>query len=92
MGILLKNAEAEQMARELAELRGSTLTDAIKGALKKALAEEKARTPRTLESMIAATERFRKAAGITKDTPPVTKADFDALYDYLDEEIDGRRR
>jgi hypothetical protein len=87
MSILLKNPEAERMARELAALRGSTLTDAIKGALDKALAEEKAKTPRTRESMIAANDRFRKAAGLDKPHPPITKADFDALYDYLDEEM-----
>jgi hypothetical protein len=93
MGIFIKNVETVRKARALAERRGAGLTATIDQALD--LLEEQDRAnlkpERTLESMIAATERFRKAAGITDDTPPITKADFDALYDYLDEEIDGRR-
>lgn len=44
MALNLKNQEAEQMARQLAQLTGESLTDAIKGALKERLErEEKAR-------------------------------------------------
>ena len=80
MGILLKNAEAERMARELAELRGSTLTDAIKGALAKALAEERTRPARTLESLMAATAALHAATGYKPGShKPMTKEDWDEL-------------
>ncbi|HYE47634.1 MAG TPA: type II toxin-antitoxin system VapB family antitoxin [Caulobacter sp.] len=79
MSILLKNPDAERMARELADLRGSTLTDAIKGALAKALAEERTRRP-TLEELREATRRFHAASGGLKpDRGPVTKQEWDEL-------------
>ena len=39
MAILIKNPETERKARELASLRGVSLTGAIDSALEKALAE-----------------------------------------------------
>jgi len=82
MAILIKNPETERKARELASLRGVSLTGAIDGALDRALAE--AAPPRrkpTLEEMIAATDRMRARAGITGSQPPVTKAEWDEIND-----------
>lgn len=89
MAMFIKNPETERKARELAALDGATLTRAVDRALEEALARRRAEPPvRTLESMIAATERFHAACGGLKpDLPPITKADFDALYDYLDEDL-----
>lgn len=82
MAILIKNPEVERKARELAALRGLTITAALDGALDRALAETppKRRKP-TAEEMLEATRRFRERAGITGPLPPVTRADFDALWE-----------
>ena len=40
MAILIKNPETERKARELATLRGLSITAALDGALDRALAEE----------------------------------------------------
>jgi antitoxin VapB len=80
MAILIKNPETERKARELASLRGVSLTGAIDGALDKALAE--AAPPRrkpTLQEMHEATERFRARAGIVGPQPPVTKEEWDEI-------------
>ena len=85
MSIFVRNPETERKVRELAALEGATLTSAIEVAVDEALTRRRPtpRPKRTLEEMIAATERFRKAAGLDKPHEPITKADFDALYDYL---------
>jgi antitoxin VapB len=91
MGIFIKNPETERVVRELAAVRGVTLTDAIETAARKALEEErlKAKPKRTLESMHAATERFRRETGLDKVDLDITKADVDALYD--DRELDDAK-
>jgi antitoxin VapB len=83
MGIFIKNPDVEQAARELARLRGTGLTEAIGDAVEAALALEAAKAkPRpTVEEMIEATKRFRKAVGLDKRKLNVTKADFDALWE-----------
>ena len=80
MAILIKNPEVERKARELASLRGLSITAALDGALDKALAETppKRRKP-TVEEMLEATHRFRERAGITGPQPPVTKAEWDEI-------------
>lgn len=82
MAILIKNAEVERRARELAALTGETLTGAIDEAVKRRLEQEKAKSRRrpTVEEILEATERFRKAVGLDKRPPlRVTKADFDEI-------------
>jgi antitoxin VapB len=80
MAILIKNPEVERKARELASLRGQTITAALDGALDKALAEEELPKRRpTLEEMIAATERFRALSGVSGPLPPVTKEEWDEI-------------
>jgi antitoxin VapB len=83
MGIFIKNPEVERKARELAALRGASLTAAVDMALDDALRAERAK-PRgrpTLEQMRAATDEFRRATGLDKVKLNVTKADFDALWE-----------
>jgi antitoxin VapB len=83
MSVFIKNPEVERAARELARLRGVTLTDAVGEAVGAALEAERAKPRRrpTVEEMIAATDQFRKAVGLDKRRLNVTRADFDALWD-----------
>lgn len=94
MAIHIKNPETERKARELATLTGGTITGVIDGALEQRLAEERAKRERpkpTLAEMIAATDEFRRKAGFDETTPKITREDFDALYDFIDEEIERGR-
>jgi antitoxin VapB len=80
MAILIKNPEVERKARELASLRGQSITAVIDGALDKALAEaQPKRRKLSLEEMIAATDRMHERAGIKAPLPPLTKAEWDEL-------------
>jgi len=80
MAILIKNPEVERKARELASLRGESITSALDGALDKALAEaQPKRRKLSLEGMIAATDRMHERAGIKTPLPPLTKAEWDEL-------------
>lgn len=83
MAILIKNPEVERKARELASLRGLSITAALDGALEKALAEAQPSPKRraTVEEMLEATKRFRARAGVSASLPPVTREDFDALWE-----------
>jgi antitoxin VapB len=82
MGIFIKNPETEKAVREIAALRGETITGVIDALAREALARE---TPkprkRTLEEMRAATDEFRRKTGLDKQKLNVTKADFDALWE-----------
>jgi len=81
MGIFIKNPETERVVREIAALRGTTITGAIDALAREALEREQPQAPRrTLDSMRAATEEFRRKAGLDKVKLNVTKADFDALW------------
>lgn len=79
MAILIKNPETERKARELANLKGETITGAIDAALERALIEVRPRRRPTIEEMIAATERFRREAGIQGPQPEVTQAEWDEI-------------
>jgi len=81
VGIFIKNPETERVVREIAALRGTTITGAIDALAREALEREQPEPPRrTLESMRAATMEFRRKAGLDKVKLNVTKADFDALW------------
>ncbi len=83
MSVFIRNPEVERAARELARLRRQSLTEAVGEAVEAALAAERAR-PRaraTLAEMKAATDAFRRKAGLDKLKLNVTRADFDALWD-----------
>lgn len=79
MAILIKNPETERKARELASLRGQSITAVIDGALDKALAEAQPKRRPTLEEMKAATDRLWAESGIKGPLPPVTKAEWDEI-------------
>ncbi len=82
MGIFIKNPETEKAVREIAALRGQTITGVIDALAREALARETPEPPRrTLESMRAATAEFRRKAGLDKIKLNITKADFDALWE-----------
>ena len=89
MAILIKNPETERKARELAMLKGDTITGAIDGALDKAIAEAAPRRRPTLDEMIAATDRFHEMAGIRGPVPPVTKAEWDEINEVPGFSEDG---
>jgi len=80
MAILIKNPETERKARQLASLRGQSITSVIDGALERALAEaQPKRRKLSLTEMIAATDRLHEEAGIRSPLPPVTKEEWDEL-------------
>ena len=82
MGILIKNPETERVVRELAAVRGVTLTDAIDAAARRALIEARAAArPRpTYEQIMAATEEARRRSGSWGKTfAPVTKEEWDEI-------------
>ena len=79
MAIFIKNPETERKARELASLRGMSITSVIDGALEAALAQAMPPPKRTLESMLEATRQLRRDAGTSGPLPPMTKADWDEL-------------
>jgi antitoxin VapB len=95
MGIFIKNPETEKAVREIAALRGETITGVIGALAREALAREVAKQPmpnrkRTLEEMRAATAHFRRVSGLDKLPPkPVTKAEWDALWPTGIPEIDN---
>jgi antitoxin VapB len=84
MALSIKTEEADRLARELARLRGETITEAITVALRNECARERAK-PRTYEERLAAIEEaaveFRRNA---TDLRPVTKAQWDAVNDDTD--------
>jgi len=91
MGIFIKNPNVERKARELARLRGTTLTAAVEAAIE----AELSRTPKpvarrpTLEDMERATDEFRRKIGLDKaEIVPMTKRDWDALWPVGIPEID----
>lgn len=95
MGLFIKNPEVERMARELAALKGTSMTAALAAVLEAELRLEKARAGqaprrrRNLEEMRAATARFRRQAGLEgKRFEPVSKGEWDALWPTGIPEID----
>jgi antitoxin VapB len=95
MGIFIKNPETERVVRELAALRGDTITGVIDSVAREALDREQAtvaspvRGLRNLAQMRASNEHFRRISGLDKRPGrPVTKAEWDALWPTGIPEID----
>jgi antitoxin VapB len=93
MGIFIKNPEVERKVRELARRRGVSITAAIGDALDRELALETAKDRKrrrpTLAELRAATDEFRRIAGLDKAPPkPMSKADWDALWPTGVDELD----
>ena len=83
MSVFIRNPNVESAARELARLRGVSLTEAVGSAIEAALDVERTRPKRrpSISDMIAATDRFRAATGLDKSISKAGKADFDALWE-----------
>ena len=81
MAILIKNPEVERKARELASLRGQSITAVIDGALDRALAEAQPKRRPTVEEIEAATEKLWRDAGMAGKgpLPPITKEEWDEI-------------
>jgi len=79
MAILIKNPETERKARELASLKGETITGAIDGALDRALADALPKRRPTAAEITAATERMWARAGVRPPFEPVTKQEWDEI-------------
>lgn len=91
MGIFIKNPEVERKARELAKLTGESLTGAIEKALDQRLSAlpKPARRRPTLAEMKAATDEFRRIAGLDKGPhKPMTKKEWDDMWPTGIPEID----
>jgi len=77
MGISIRDAEAGKLARELAELRKTNMTEAIIFALRQALLREREKRPlaERLHDLAA------KAAALAGPNPrEMTKEEIDALW------------
>lgn len=69
MALSIKNEQADQMARELAELTGQTITNAVVSALRANLeTERRRRRQRGLEDIV---ERFSRLAVLDERSPKV---------------------
>lgn len=95
MGIFIKNPETERVVRQLAAVRGDTITGVIDKLAREALEREQAaataspRPLRNLAQMRASNEHFRRISGLDKaPRKPVTKAEWDALWPTGIPEID----
>ncbi len=76
MGILIKDPQTEREIRELAELNGTSLTEAVRSAVRQARA---AARPPDEDALLA--ELHRKVASYPETGLKADKAFFDSLYD-----------
>jgi antitoxin VapB len=76
MALSIKTEEADRLARELASLRGESITEAVTVALREQCIRERAR-PKTPEEKIAAMQRIVERMRPYMDTRPVTKEEWD---------------
>ncbi|PZR35151.1 type II toxin-antitoxin system VapB family antitoxin [Caulobacter segnis] len=82
MGIFIKNPETEKLVREIATLRGTTITSTIDALAREALARER-QTPKRLSvaELQALTDRVVTPAARAGLLAPITKTDFDEIND-----------
>ena len=77
MALSIKTAEADRLARELVQVTGETLTDAVSIALRERLARERARHAAKADlptRLTTLSERLRQSY----DTRPVSRGEWDA--------------
>lgn len=79
MPLNIKNAEADRVARELADLTGETITDAVIVAIKERLRRERLR--RTYGSTRADMRRIRERY---RNLPPLDERPADEIIGYDD--------
>jgi len=94
MGIFIKNPQTEKVVREVAALRGTSITGVIDSLAREALEHERNRPrPRkhSLDEMRAATREFRRKTGLDRQDrkPSAPKSVWDALWPTGMREIDG---
>jgi len=77
MGISIRNAEVEDLARALAQLRGTNMTEAIAHALREELKRERDRPP-LVERLRALADKLKAEAG--PNGRDVTKEEIDDLW------------
>lgn len=76
MALSIKTDEADRLARELASLKGETMTEAVTLALRERLERERAKV-RTPESKLSALDALLKEIRPYYDCRPLTKAEWD---------------
>lgn len=74
MALSIKTDEADRLARELAQLTGETLTDAVTTALRERLARERLEREGDYVSRLMA---FAESVAPEFDRRPVTKEEWD---------------
>jgi antitoxin VapB len=74
MALSIKTDEADRLARELAQLTGETLTDAVTNALRERLAREREVQKADYVARLMA---FAESVAPKYDRRPVTKAEWD---------------
>lgn len=84
MPINIKNAEADRLVRELADLTGETITDAVMGAIRERLEREREQRSRyrMLQQLTRIRERYR-ALPLEDDRPA------DAVLEYDERGLPG---
>ena len=76
MALSIKTEEADRLARELAELRGESITPAVTVALREQCARERA-LPKTPAEKLAAMRAILERLGPPLDARPMTKEEWD---------------
>jgi antitoxin VapB len=83
MALSIKTVKADRLARELAKLKGETMTEAVTVALEERLERERAKV-RNPEGKLAALDAFLKEIRPHYDTRPVSKAEWDEASGDID--------
>lgn len=84
MGIFIKNPETEKIVREIAALRGTTITSAIDTLAREALERERQRDRRlSLAELESLTDRLLTPEARAGLLPPITQADMDEINEIL---------
>lgn len=80
MGIFIKNPETEKIVREIAALRGTTITSAIDALAREALERERQPPKRlSVAELEALTDRLLTPEARAGLLPPITQADIDEI-------------
>lgn len=83
MALSIKTEEADRLARELAQLRGESITQAVTVALREQCARERGK-PRTPQEKRARLEAFLDSIEGHYDRRPVTKEEWDEASGDVD--------
>jgi antitoxin VapB len=79
MALSIKTEEADRLARELAQVRGESITAVVTSSLREALERAKVEQRRDKEASLDAL--LAEAKEFFKGTTAPTKEDFDALWE-----------